>query len=379
MAGIKIIRDISTIGGADVFGTAMSAVFWFYLASQIEPSSYGEIHWFLGIAGIFSGIALFGTSNTLTVYTAKKTQIQSTLNFISLSASAILSFIVIVLFPSFFTIDVGIILIAYVINMLAIGDLLGRKQYSNYSKYTLVQKGLTLGLGFSFFYFFGYESIIFALALSYVLHFKRVFSIFKEMKINFSLVKPRIGFITNNYFLSILTIASSQADKIVVAPLLGFAILGNYNLAVQAISIMLILPNVFQKYLLPQESTGVKNKKPKIIVIVFSVFITILGIFVAPALINEFFPKFGDAVDAIRIMSMVVIPVTVSIILESEFLGKEKSRIILTGTSILLTSLIIGMIVLGSLMGIEGIAYSLVIAHTAKLGFYLIAKKFSAT
>jgi O-antigen/teichoic acid export membrane protein len=379
MAGIKIIRDISTIGGADIFGTAMSAIFWFYLASQIEPSSYGEIHWFLGIAGIFSGIALFGTANTLTVYTAKKTQIQSTLNFISLSASAILSFIVIVLFPSFFTIDVGIILIAYVINMLAIGDLLGRKQYSNYSKYTLVQKGLTLGLGFSFFYFFGYESIIFALALSYVLHFKRVFSIFKEMKINFSLVKPRIGFITNNYFLSILTIASAQADKVVVAPLLGFTILGNYNLAMQAISIMLILPSVFQKYLLPQESTGVKNKKPKIIVIVFSVFITILGIFVAPALINEFFPKFGDAVDAIRIMSMVVIPVTVSIILESEFLGKEKSRIILTGTSILLTSLIIGMIVLGSLMGIEGIAYSLVIAHTAKLGFYLIAKKFSAT
>ena len=379
MAGIKIIRDISTIGGADIFGTVMSAVFWFYLASQIEPSSYGEIGWFLGIAGLFSGIALFGTANTITVYTAKKTQIQSTLNFISLSASVILSFIVIVLFPSFYTIDIGIILIAYVINTLAIGDLLGRKQYSNYSKYTLVQKGLTLGLGFSFFYFFGYESIIFALAISYVLHFKRIFSIFKEMKINFNLIKPRIGFIGNNYFMSMLTIASGQVDKIVVAPLLGFAILGNYSLSVQVISVMLILPNVFQKYLLPQESTGVKNKKPKIIVIVFSVFITILGIFVAPILINELFPKFSEAVDAIRIMSLVVIPTTISLILESEFLGNEKSRVVLIGTAILVTSLIIGMLVLGSLMGIEGVAYSLVIAHTSKLGFYLIAKKFSAT
>ena len=152
---MKIIRDVSAIGGADVFGAAISAVFWFYLASQIDPSLYGEIFWFLGIAGIFSTIALFGTVNTLTVYAAKKIQIQSTLNFISLSASVILSLIVIVLFPSFFTIDVGIILIAYVINTLAIGDLLGRKQYTSYSKYTLVQKGLTLGLGFSFFYFFG--------------------------------------------------------------------------------------------------------------------------------------------------------------------------------------------------------------------------------
>ena len=379
MAGIKIIRDISTIGGADIFGTVMSAVFWFYLASQIEPSSYGEIGWFLGIAGLFSGIALFGTANTITVYTAKKTQIQSTLNFISLSASVILSFIVIVLFPSFYTIDIGIILIAFVINTLAIGDLLGRKQYSNYSKYTLVQKGLTLGLGFSFFYFFGYESIIFALAISYVLHFKRIFSIFKEMKINFNLIKPRIGFIGNNYFMSMLTIASGQVDKIVVAPLLGFAILGNYSLSVQVISVMLILPNVFQKYLLPQESTGVKNKKPKIIVIVFSVFITIFGIFVAPILINELFPKFSEAVDAIRIMSLVIIPTTISLILESEFLGNEKSRVVLIGTAILVTSLIIGMLVLGSLMGIEGVAYSLVIAHTSKLGFYLIAKKFSAT
>ncbi|SVB54746.1 uncharacterized protein METZ01_LOCUS207600, partial [marine metagenome] len=209
-----------------------------------------------------------------------------------------------------------------------------------------------------------------------MLHFKRIFSIFKEMKINFNLIKPRIGFIGNNYFMSMLTIASGQVDKIVVAPLLGFAILGNYSLSVQVISVMLILPNVFQKYLLPQESTGVKNKKPKIIVIVFSVFITILGIFVAPILINELFPKFSEAVDAIRIMSLVIIPTTISLILESEFLGNEKSRVVLIGTAILVTSLIIGMLVLGSLMGIEGVAYSLVIAHTSKLGFYLIAKKF---
>ena len=372
MAGIKIIRDISAVGGADIFGTAMSAIFWFYLASQIEPSSYGEIGWFLGIAGLFSGIALFGTASTLTVYTAKKTQIQSTLNFISLSASVILSFIVIVLFPSFYTIDIGIILIAYVINTLAIGDLLGRKHYSNYSKYTLVQKGLTLGLGFSFFYFFGYESIIFALAISYVLHFKRIFSIFKEMKINFNLIKPRIGFIGNNYFMSMLTIASGQVDKIVVAPLLGFAILGNYSLSVQVISVMLILPNVFQKYLLPQESTGVKNKKPKIIVIIFSISISVLGIFIAPTLIENFFPKFIEAVDAIKIMSLVVIPGSIALILEAQFLGNERSKIVIIGTCISLVFLTIGMIVLGSWIGIIGVAWSLVIAVTAKTSFYLI-------
>jgi len=375
MVDLKKIKDISSVGIGDVFGTCMSAVFWFYLASQIEPSSYGEIHWFLGIASLFSGIALFGTTNTLTVYTAKKIQIQSTLNFISLIASAILSLIVILVLPSFYTIDIGIILIAYVINALAVGDILGRKQYSNYTKYTFIQKGLTLGLGLLFFYLFGYESIIFALALSYILHFKRIISVFREIKLNFKLVKPRFEFIINNYLMSIVAISSGQVDKIVVAPLLGFAILGNYNLAIQAINIMLIVPSIFYKYLLPQESTGIKNKKPKILIICLSILITISGIVLAPILISEFFPKFNDAVDAIRIMSIVVIPTTISVILESEFLGKEKSRIVIISTGIMLASLVVGMIVLGSMMGIEGIAYSLVIANTLKAAYYLVMKK----
>ena len=135
MTTIKKLKDIGAIGGGDIFGSVMSAIFWFFLASQIEPEQYGEIHWFLGVAGIFSTMALFGTVNTLTVYTAKKVKIQSTLYAISLLASIVFSLIVIVIFPSFYTIDVGIILIAYVINTLAIGDLLGRKQYTTYSKY----------------------------------------------------------------------------------------------------------------------------------------------------------------------------------------------------------------------------------------------------
>ena len=371
---MKIIRDISAIGGADVFGSVMSAVFWFYLASQIDPSLYGEIFWFLGIAGIFSTIALFGTVNTLTVYAAKKIQIKSTLNFISLSASVILSLIVIVLFPSFFTIDVGIILIAYVINTLAIGDLLGRKQYTGYSKYTLVQKGLTLGLGFLFFYLFGYEAIIFALACSYVFYIKRIYSIFREMKIDFSLVKQRMGFITNNYFTFILTgaIGGGQLDKIIVAPLLGFAILGNYSLALQIINLMMIFPSILYKYLLPEESTGTSNKQVKIFLIIFSIFISILGIFIAPMLVENFFPKFIEAIDAIKIMSLVVIPGSIALILEAQFLGKEKSKIVIIGTGISLVFLTIGMIVLGSWFGITGVAWSLVIATTAKTTFYLI-------
>ena len=373
MTVIKKLKDIGAIGGGDIFGSMMSAVFWFFLASQIEPEQYGEIHWFLGIAGIFSTIALFGTVNTITVYTAKKVKIQSTLYAISLLASVILSLIVIVIFPSFYTIDVGIILIAYVINTLAIGDLLGRKQYTAYSKYILVQKGLTLGLGFLFYFLFGYEAIIFALAISYVFFIKRIYLVFQEMKINLKLVKEKIGFITNNYFAFLLSGAiGGQVDKIIVAPLLGFAILGNYSLALQVINIMMIMPSIFYKYLLPEEATGTKNKQVKIIIIIFSIFMSILGIFIAPILIESFFPKFVEAIDAIKIMSLVVVPGSISLILESQFLGNEKSKIVMIGTGISLAILTSGMIILGSWIGISGVAWSLVLATTVKTIFYLI-------
>ena len=183
MVFLQRVKELATLGTGEIGGSALSAIFWFYLASQIEPDAYGQIHWFLGIAGFFSYLAMFGTSNTVIVYTAKKIPIQSTLYVISLIASVVLSFIVIVFFPGFYEIDTSVLLIAYVINTLAIGDLLGRKLYPSYSRYILVQKGLTLALGFSFFHFFGYESILFALSLSYIFYIKRIFLVFKTQKI----------------------------------------------------------------------------------------------------------------------------------------------------------------------------------------------------
>ena len=373
MVFLQRIKELVTLGSGDVIGSVLSAIFWFYLASQIKPDAYGEIHWFLGIVGIFSYVALFGTLNTITVYSAKNIKIQSTLYLISLIAGAILSFVVILVFPSFYEIDSGILLIAYVINTLALGDLLGRKLYSTYSKYVLTQKGLTLGLGLLFFYYFGYDGILFALALSYVFYIKRIFIIFREQKINFNLVKERIGFIINNYVVFLLAGFNGQIDKIIIAPLLGFTLLGNYSLALQAITIMMIFSAIFYKYILPQDSSGKNTKNLKIFAIIVSISISLVGIFLGPTLVEVFFPKYLEAKDAIQIMSVVIAPSTIALILESQFLGSEKSRVVLIGAIISLVILICGMIILGLNFGIIGLAWSLIIATSAKTVFLLFA------
>ena len=368
------LKELATVGTGDIIGNALSAIFWFYLASQIEPNAYGELQWFIGIAGIFSSIALFGNVNTLTVYAAKNIPIQSTLNFISLIASSILSLIIIIIFPAFYTIDIGILLIAYVINTLAVGDLLGKKEFSNYSKYTIIQKGLTLGLGLLFYHLFGYEAMLFALAFTYILHLKRIISIFKNIKINFNLVKERVGFITNNYFTFLISgsIGSGQVDKIIIAPILGFSVLGNYSLGLQLVSIMMIFSTVFYKYILTQDSSGIDLKKLKLIAILISVLMSIGGIILGPIIIDTFFPKYLDTKIVIQVMSINVIPATVAYILQSQLLGNEKSKIVLIGTGISLFILVISTIILGLNFGIIGVAISLIISSSTKVGFYLI-------
>lgn len=376
MAKLGKIKEIGIISIGDIIGGALGAIFWFYLASQMEPETYGEIQWFLGIAGALSYVALFGSQNTIIIYVAKNIKIQSTFNFISLVSSFLISLIVILVIPSFYKIDIGLILIAYVINSLAIGDLLGRKLYSSYSKYVLLQKILTVVLGIGFFHFIGYESIILALAISYVFYLKRLIQNFKEIKIDFSLLKSRIGFITNNYLLLLVSGFHGQVDKILVAPFLGFTILGNYSLALQMLTVMMILSNILFKYFLSEDASGNSNRKLKIFGILCSVIISFLGILLLPTLIPIFFPKFTSTVEIIPIISIFVIPNTVSLIWESKLLSELKSKYVLVGNLISFGVMISGMIILGTMLGIVGIAISLLLNSLVRCSiFYYGIKK----
>ena len=77
-------NGIFSIGISDVIGSGISGFFWLYIASVMEPSDYGEIHYFLGIAGMVHIVSMFGSSHALTVYSAKKEETQSTLFLISI-------------------------------------------------------------------------------------------------------------------------------------------------------------------------------------------------------------------------------------------------------------------------------------------------------
>lgn len=279
------------------------------------------------------------------------------------------------MFLIFSQIGVSLYVMGFVIFNLATAEILGKKKYRSYSVYLITQKILMVGFALFFYYYIGLEGVILGISLSFFPYIIRIYKSFKNNKINFSLVRPRIGFIINSYALDLSRTFSGYTDKLIVAPLFGFAILGNYQLGIQILSILGILPGIVYQYILPRDSSGESNKKLKKITLTISIILAILGFILAPIILPVLFPKFIDAIEVIQIVSISVIPSTINLIYISKFLGNELSKIVLIGSGIFLAVQIVSIFVLGESIGVNGIAMALVLGASSETMFLVSVNK----
>ena len=373
MSGIRRkIKDLSSIGVATIAGAAISAVFWLYLASIIEPDAYGEISYYMAVAQVSSTVALIGAANTLVVYTAKKIKIQSTIYFISIISGSVTSLVV---FFIVYHIGTSFLILGYVIFALVTSELLGQKLFLNYSKFVITQRILLVGFAIGLYYVIGDEGVILGMALSYAPYIWGIIKVFRKTKINFSLWKERKEFIANNYLQSLSGTLSGSLDKLFIAPLFGFALLGNYSLGLQFYALLMLLPNVVSQYIVPQDSSGYENKTLKKIIILASVGFAILGFTIGPLVISSIFPKFIESEEVIRIISWTVIPNTIVMVYSSKFLGKEKSRYLMISSFIWTAVQIVGIVLLGNMFGVNGVAGAFLLAATSAAIYSVIVDK----
>ena len=365
-------KDLVSIGSANLLGNGISAIFWFSLASLINPEEYGQIHYFLAIAGMAQLLSLISTTNALQVYVAKNIKIHSTLFFISIIAGIVSSLVV---FLFFSRTDTSLLVLGYIIFELSNGFLLGKKLFSNYAKFFLTQKILTVIFGFGLYFTFGVDGIIFGLVLSYVPYIWILVNEFRNTRIDFSLLKPRKGFLINNYGINISSAVGGQMDKLIIAPILGLELLGNYSLAMQFLVILLLLPTTVFKYLLTQDSSGKNTKNLKKNTIFASVGLTMFGIVILPMIIPILFPNYIDTVIAIQIISVAIIPGTIGIFYDSKLLSIEKSKFLVIGKGIGLFTMISGFVILGPIYGIIGLAVTLVVSSCLQTLVVIIASK----
>ena len=365
-------KGLFSIGISDILSGVISSLFWLYVATLLEVDAYGEIFYIFAIGNLVSTFALIGSKNTLQVYVPKQIKLDSAIFSLVLLIASVISLAVFFINPESF---LGLYIFGAIIFGLGISEVLAKKFYANYFILLLSQKLLMIVLSIGLFHLIGTSGILLGTSLSFFVYLVIIIKEFKNTKIDFSLLKPRLGFMMNSYGQNLLSTSSKQIDLLMIAPLLGFTLLGNYQLGIQFIGMFQLIPLIVMKFTLPLDASGNPNSNLKISTVLVSIGFTISIILFTPTIIPIFFEKFIYAIDIIQILSLSLIPVSLNTAYASKFLGNEQYKIITTATILLILIHILGIIILGQIYGIIGIALSYVLSMSSQTIFYFIMDK----
>jgi len=370
---INKFRDLSFYSVGTLVTNGIGGIFWLYMASLLGTEGYGEISYLISI-GIMAGtISLAGMSNLIIVYGAKNIKIQSTVFLIGLISSGIVASIVFFVVDS--NITVSLYIIGYVIFTLITAELIGKKLFLKYSKVIIIQKIMLVIFSIALYHLMGLQGIILGIAISFLVFILMMYKTFKQVKIDFPILKSKYKFSINSFFLDISEAFNGSLDKIIIAPIVGFSLLGNYQLGLQFIGLLYLIPGMLFSYALTHDASGNSTKLVKKIIIILSIIFAVLSIILSPILLPIVFPQFIEAIVIIQIMSVSIVPSAIASTYISKYLGSENSKIVLIGSGLYLLIQVISIIVLGNMYGVNGIAFSIVISALVHAVYFIIIDK----
>lgn len=253
-------KDLASIGIANIVSSGISGLFWIYLAALIGAENYGELSYLLAIVGIVATVASMGSGYTTIVYTAKNINILPATFIITLIGSAIAA---VAIYLGLNNPVLSTYVLLYVVFNLGVGVIFGLKQYKKYAFLAILQKVIMVALILSLYQFYENNGIILGYALSFLVFLPTIFNEIKTKGVQFSVIRPRLGFMINSYGIDLVKVFSANTDKIIIGPLLGLSILGNYYLGIQFLAIATLIPNIVMQYTLPRDSSGQSNENLK--------------------------------------------------------------------------------------------------------------------
>ncbi len=363
------LKNLLTLGSSNVFASIIGGLFWLYLASFLEKTEYGELGFLMSFATVASVVSLLGLGTVTVVYGAKKENVFPSSYILILISSSIVA-----LFSYFIThnVTISFLIIGMTSFELIIQGLLSKQRYNIFSKYLLIKASVSVTLALVLYQFLGINGILLGYFLGSLILLIELRPLLKNKKIEFSLLKPKIRFMLQAYATRLSLVIFWWGDKLLIGAWFGFTLLGSYYFAAQYLMLIDTIPRSIAQYLLPQESTGTKNKKIKTLSILLASLIALISIIFVPFGIEAYFPQFEESILPIQIMSIAIIPITISQIQMTEFLGKENTRIVLIGSVFQAGLYLLLLIPLGQNFALTGIAVGLVFAAISRTIFNLI-------
>jgi O-antigen/teichoic acid export membrane protein len=348
--------------------------FWLLLASLQSVEEYGETSYMISMASLASSFALLGLNTAITTFIPKgHEKIHIAANQIVLFSSIVAALIV-----SQKDWLLGFFVLGMTFWMMSIYEFLGRKAYKEYAIANIGARGCQLLLSIILYYILGIPGIIIGFTISFFLFSHKYFLSTKYFKKDFSEIQGKLKFALHSYSFNMSNALLMYFDKIIIPPIFGYAVLGYYQLGFQFLMFLGMIPISFFQYLIPEESSGNKKTRLRLIGFGLSIGLAVLLYSFSPLIIDIFFPHYQNSLDSIRLMSIGIVPMMIAYIINSKFLSEGNTRGVVIGAIIYQILQITLMISLGRLIEITGIALSVVIALSGQAIFLFIYKKVSS-
>jgi O-antigen/teichoic acid export membrane protein len=122
----------------------------------------------------------------------------------------------------------------------------------------------------------------------------------------------------------------------------------------------------------PLDVQGIDSKHLKLFTIILSFPIAMSVYFFTPTVFSSMFTQYYDSIRILQIVSFSIIPVTISYVISIKLTAKEKNFPIIVSAYLGLFTQVLGIVALGNIYGIEGVAWSFLISRCIG-GFSLVA------
>ncbi len=372
---LGIDKGVSYVSIGYSFSIVMGGILWFILAAEMPANDYGALNYLISITAIFCSIATLGFDLTLTTFLAKgATKVLSESVFLTSAAALVISIIIAILFKSLVMI---LMFLGPLFFILSLAEILGKRLYKEYMIMLITQRALSLIFIPALFASHGIDGAMYGYSVSYLPLCYRFFISLRTITFSVSTLRPIKNFLFHSYALGISRSLVVFSDKLIIAPLFGIIILGYYQLGVQILMTVSVLPVILSHYLLPQQAANKNENVKKIerLGLVLSVLITVFLIYLTPFIISNLFPRFEVAQTSTQIILVAGIPLSITAVLSSYLMARQKSLDILIASGIFLGTEYALIAVLGQWYGLVGISLSPVLAASAQALFLFVMKR----
>jgi O-antigen/teichoic acid export membrane protein len=361
---VGLEKGLVFVTAGNTIASLVGAIFWLFIASLLLVEDYGRLNYNLSLASLLSVLSLLGLNTTVITFLAKGNEsLKYQANLLVLISNCFVALSLLI-----FIKDIPTIFLLFGISFYTMSwaEILGRRNYKKYSFVLILQRSLQITLSFLIYFIIGLDGLIIGYALSVLLLSYNFFKSFKGFKLTFKELTQKSSFIMHSYSQAISNTLTWYMDKLVVGPLFGFGILGLYQISFQFLLFLSIIPLSLFQFLLPRGASEIKVKRYIIIGLIVAA-ISSTSFFIAiPTMIKTFFPHFIQSLEASQIMIFSVIPMTANSILISRSFGREKSKPVLIAAGIYIFTLLLLMVSLGNILGLIGLAVSVLISSTAQ-------------